>query len=191
MIWIPHGFRHFIKGIRNRIFKSAKGVKSRSLVIWQKSVVNMIWWSLGTSKGRFAIMHDNHKGAKGVTIPLSWLLVKANMCHTKNWLPQYLLAYYSRQCSPGKREDHVNIAACLWSPHLPLLPAFQEMWAWGTGRAETLDCTWYYLGWGRASNLFFTFKGSKAMQKLRSSICGKRGKNLDDMEHMTGNIYIE
>ena len=29
------------------------------------------------------------------------------------------------------------------------------------------------------------------MQKLRSSICGKRGKNLDDMEHMTGNIYIE
>ena len=44
--------RHFIKGIRSRIFKSAKGVKSRSLAIWQKSVVNMIWWSLGTSKGK-------------------------------------------------------------------------------------------------------------------------------------------
>ena len=39
--------RHFIKGIRSRIFKAAKGVKSRSLGVWQKSIVNMIWWALG------------------------------------------------------------------------------------------------------------------------------------------------
>ena len=28
--------------------------------------------------------------------------------------------------------------------------------------------------------------GSKAMQKLREAVCGKSGRNLDDLTHMTG-----
>ena len=36
-----------------------------------------------------------------------------------------------------------------------------------------------------------SFLGSKAMQKLRSSILGKRGKNLDDVEQMTGQFSGE
>ena len=31
--------------------------------------------------------------------------------------------------------------------------------------------------------------GSKAMEKLRDAICGKSGKNLDDLTHMTGKHF--
>ena len=44
--------RHFIKGIRNKIFKAAKGVRCRSLGVWQKSIVKMVWWALRTCKGQ-------------------------------------------------------------------------------------------------------------------------------------------
>ena len=44
---------------------------------------------------------------------------------------------------------------------------------------------------GKWFALFFIYavSGSKAMQKLSSAICGKRGKNLDDLEQMKGNIF--
>ena len=31
--------------------------------------------------------------------------------------------------------------------------------------------------------------GSKAMQKLREAVCGKSGRNLDDLTHMTGKNF--
>ena len=43
--------RHFIKGIKNRIVKAGKSVNGRALMDWLPSIVNMLWWSLGTAKG--------------------------------------------------------------------------------------------------------------------------------------------
>ena len=34
--------------------------------------------------------------------------------------------------------------------------------------------------------MIYLYSGSKAMQKLRDAICGKSGKNLEDLTHMTG-----
>ena len=37
-------------------------------------------------------------------------------------------------------------------------------------------------------NIYSSFKDSKAMDKLRAAIMGKRGKNLDDLQFMTGTV---
>ena len=44
-------FRHFIKGIKNKLYKATKRVTCRGLKEWMSSIVNMLWWSLGTAKG--------------------------------------------------------------------------------------------------------------------------------------------
>ena len=35
-------------------------------------------------------------------------------------------------------------------------------------------------------SLIIFYVGTEPMKKLRNSICGKDGKNLDDLDHMTG-----
>ena len=44
--------RHFVKGIKNRIYKASKLVRYAILKDWMSSVVNMLWWSLATAKGK-------------------------------------------------------------------------------------------------------------------------------------------
>ena len=50
-------FRHFVKGIKNKIFKAAKLVSCLSLKQWLDSIVNMLWWSLATAQGK----HSSNK----------------------------------------------------------------------------------------------------------------------------------
>ena len=45
-------FRHFIKSINKRLFKSFKLVSCPNLKLWQKSVSNMLWWSISSSVGK-------------------------------------------------------------------------------------------------------------------------------------------
>ena len=44
-------FRHFVKGINKRLFKCFKLVKCPNLKLWQRSVNNMVWWSISSSIG--------------------------------------------------------------------------------------------------------------------------------------------
>ena len=39
-------YRHFVKGIKVRIFKAAKAKCAEVLMRWQTSVVNMVWYAL-------------------------------------------------------------------------------------------------------------------------------------------------
>ena len=48
-------FRHFIKGIKNRIIKAGKKVSCKVLMEWLASVVNMLWWNLKTAHGKKGI----------------------------------------------------------------------------------------------------------------------------------------
>ena len=53
--WPPTYFfstRHFVKSINKRLFKSFKLVSCPNLKLWQKSVSNMIWWSISSSLGK-------------------------------------------------------------------------------------------------------------------------------------------
>ena len=45
--------RHFTKGIKKRMFKSFKLKSCPNMKAWQKSVVNMVWYSISTSIGEF------------------------------------------------------------------------------------------------------------------------------------------
>ena len=51
-------FRHFIKGIKNKLIKASKQAKCQILADWLKSIVNMLWWALGTSEGRLVELSD-------------------------------------------------------------------------------------------------------------------------------------
>ena len=44
--------RHFVKGIRNKIVKASKLVRCSILGEWLNTIVNMLWWSLATAKGK-------------------------------------------------------------------------------------------------------------------------------------------
>ena len=53
--------RHFVKGIRNKIVKASKLVRCSILGDWLNTIVNMLWWSLATAKGRVPEMtNDKH-----------------------------------------------------------------------------------------------------------------------------------
>ena len=49
---MKYHFRHFVKGIKNRIHKASKLASCLVLKDWQRTIVNMLWWSLGTAKGK-------------------------------------------------------------------------------------------------------------------------------------------
>ena len=51
-------FRHFRKGIKKKLIKASKQVKCQILVDWLKSIVNMLWWALGTSEGMIMDQFD-------------------------------------------------------------------------------------------------------------------------------------
>ena len=44
-------FRHFLKGIKVRIFKAGKLKSCKLLLKWQQSVANMIWYALSHAQG--------------------------------------------------------------------------------------------------------------------------------------------
>ena len=44
--------RHFVKGIKNKIIKASKLVSCSILGEWLNTIVNMLWWSLATAKGK-------------------------------------------------------------------------------------------------------------------------------------------
>ena len=46
-------FRHFVKGIKNAIFKLSKRKDCQILLRWQKSVTNTVWYALAKYKGKF------------------------------------------------------------------------------------------------------------------------------------------
>ena len=52
-------FRHFVKSIKTKLFKASKLKSCQNLKNWMGSIVNMIWWSLGTSKGIFQLYPDH------------------------------------------------------------------------------------------------------------------------------------
>ena len=54
--------RHFIKGIKNWIIKASRLVRCTVLKDWQKSVVNMLWWSLSTAEGNENLFNKNTGG---------------------------------------------------------------------------------------------------------------------------------
>ena len=44
-------FRHFVKGIKNKLFKASKLKTCIVLKEWLSSIVNMLWWALDTEQG--------------------------------------------------------------------------------------------------------------------------------------------
>ena len=52
IIFIFQICRHFSKGINKRLFKSFKLKSCPNLKVWQKSVTNMVWWSISSSIGK-------------------------------------------------------------------------------------------------------------------------------------------
>ena len=51
-------FRHFVKGIKNKLFKASKLKTCIVLKEWLSSIVNMLWWALDTAQG-ICTMHLN------------------------------------------------------------------------------------------------------------------------------------
>ena len=45
------GVRHYVKGIKNAIYKLGKRKDCQILLKWQKSVTNTIWYALANYKG--------------------------------------------------------------------------------------------------------------------------------------------
>ena len=70
-------FRHFVKGINKRLFKSFNLVSCPNLKLWQRSLNNMIWWAISSSIGKIFYLQ----------------------------LLLYFLFCNSRQCSSGERKD--------------------------------------------------------------------------------------
>ena len=65
LIWffisfILFSYRHFIKGIKNRIIKAGKLVSCKVLLEWLSSVLNMLWWSLKTAAGKLVSQCVRH-----------------------------------------------------------------------------------------------------------------------------------
>jgi len=86
--WIRHQFDiwHFSKGIKKRMFKSFKLVSCPNMKLWQKSVLNMIWWSISSSIGnaplaRQKILSILHHTANVHTFPSFTLFKKCQ--HSK------------------------------------------------------------------------------------------------------------
>ena len=73
-------YRHFVKGIKNRIFKFSKRKNCNVLLKWQKSVVNTIWYALNVCKGMFIF---------------GWTWRIAKFCISENFVKveQYLINY--------------------------------------------------------------------------------------------------
>ena len=46
--------RHFVKGIRNRIFAASKLKSCSQLLLWQNSILNTVWYALATCEGIIA-----------------------------------------------------------------------------------------------------------------------------------------
>ena len=49
--------RHFVKGIRNKLYKASKLKSCQNLKQWTESIVNMLWWSLATSGGNLKLIY--------------------------------------------------------------------------------------------------------------------------------------
>ena len=47
--------RHFVKGVRKRIFKAANLKGCNILMLWQQSILNSIWYALATCEGIFTV----------------------------------------------------------------------------------------------------------------------------------------
>jgi len=114
---------HFTKGIKNKLLKASKLKSCSVLKPWIPSIVNMLWWSLATSKG----------------------------------------------CPETARQKVLSILHHVTNCHH--FPSFHLF-----GKCEHGDIV---------EKKPWIHPNSKAMQKLRTAICGEDNRNLDDLKFMT------
>ena len=114
--------RHFVKGINKRLFKSFKLVCCPNLKLWQKTISNMIWWSISSSVGK----------------PNSFVRSRVHSVLLILWSFILDISIF-RECSIGSTEDPVHLPSRDKSAQFPSPFSVSEMSAWRTKYIKTMD----------------------------------------------------
>ena len=106
-------FRHFVKGIKNAIFKLSKRKDCQILLRWQKSVTNTVWYALAKYKGKF-----EYKGWNILTY------------QTHNVLEQTFHSFIlCRRFRDSKAGYYIHSSPCVQQSRVSQSPSIQQVWS--------------------------------------------------------------
>ena len=120
--------RHFVKGIRNRIFAASKLKSCSQLLLWQNSILNTVWYALATCEGIIACIQYME-----MAITLCYFLLLLSTFKSN------IIFLFLRKPWKSKADHPQHSSPHFWQSCLSKLHSLSQVCPWPNWSTEILD----------------------------------------------------